>query len=167
MHDLPLKYSHYDVVFQEVPSEISLAIEITGCPHRCTNCHSKFLWDYTGRLLSQDFDSLLNKYSGLITCVCFMGGDQNLSELYDLCQTARKNNLKTCLYTGLTLDSYLSKAANTLGPQMFSFLNYLKVGPYIQELGGLNSKTTNQRFYKLDKYPCTDITEQFQKEHIK
>ena len=29
------------------------------------------------------------------------------------------------------------------------YLSYLKVGPYIEELGGLNSPTTNQRFLDL------------------
>ena len=28
-----------------------------------------------------DLDKLIEKYKGLITCVCFMGGDQNIHEV--------------------------------------------------------------------------------------
>ena len=39
----------------------------------------------------------------------------------------------------------------------------IKLGPYIEELGPLNSKTTNQRFYKIEKNKLVDITNLFWK----
>ena len=39
----------------------------------------------------------------------------------------------------------------------------IKLGPYIEELGPLNSKTTNQRFYKVNEKELIDITNLFWK----
>ena len=39
----------------------------------------------------------------------------------------------------------------------------IKLGPYIEELGPLNSKTTNQRFYKIEEGKLVDITNLFWK----
>lgn len=146
MPDLkPLLYSHYDVTFQEVPNEVSLVFEITGCPHKCNGCHSQFLWDYYGRPLLNDLDSVIQKYSGMISCVCFMGGDQNAQELHLLCQKVHQYKLKTCIYSGLTFSEFL---------ELFKYsadcIDYLKVGPYIQNFGGLNESTTNQSFWKVE-----------------
>ena len=79
-----LKYTHYDIVFQEVPNEITLVFNISGCPHKCEGCHSQYLWDYIGNYVTDDMEEIIKKYNNLITCVCFMGGDQNLNELTEL-----------------------------------------------------------------------------------
>ena len=34
---------------------------------------------------------------------------------------------------------------------MYKEFDYVKVGPYIEECGPLNKRTTNQRLYKCDK----------------
>ena len=39
-----LKYVNCDIVFQEVPNEVALAINISGCPCHCPGCHSPYLW---------------------------------------------------------------------------------------------------------------------------
>ena len=87
-----LKYINYDIVFQEVPNEISLVFNISGCPHKCEGCHSKYLWEYTGNLI-----------------------------------------------------------------------DYLKIGPYVKSLGGLDSCETNQKMYKIYGNDMTDITYLFRK----
>ena len=72
-----MKYVDAKVVFQEIPDEITLAISISGCTIHCAGCHSKYLWDDVGELLTIDsLKQLIEKNSG-ITCVCFMGGDSN------------------------------------------------------------------------------------------
>ena len=71
-----LKYLNTDIVFQEVPDETSLAINITGCPCRCPGCHSPYLWADTGIVLNAEaIDCLMAEHGAGITCVCFMGGD--------------------------------------------------------------------------------------------
>ena len=137
-----LKYVGYSIVMQEVPNEISLAINISGCPYRCKGCHSQYLWEYIGSYLADDIDELLNKYDGLISCVCFMGGDQNEEDLIFCLDKIKDKSLKTCLYTG-------NDSINNLSNQLLKRLDYLKIGRYIEELGGLNCKTTNQKMYNL------------------
>lgn len=149
-----LRYSHYDIVMQEVPNETTLAIDITGCPYRCPGCHSPFLWDYFGNVLKDKIEELISKYKDYITCVCFMGGDQNMEDLISLCEIVKSYHIKTCLYTGCNNRHKFDS--------MLKYLDYLKIGPYIEECGGLDKKTTNQVFYKVVDNELVDITYKFQ-----
>lgn len=122
---------------QEVPDEISLVINVSGCPHKCEGCHSKYLWEYKGNYVSEDLPLLIDKYDGYITCICLMGGDQNTTELKNICDYIHKRGYKFCLYTGL----------NTF-PNYNIDYDYIKIGRYIKELGGLGNPQTNQHMYK-------------------
>lgn len=151
-----LKYTHYDIVFQEVPNEVSLVFNISGCPHKCEGCHSKYLWNDVGNYISNDIDDIINKYKDMITCVCFMGGDQNTQELFALLFGVKHfHNLKTCVYSGCDDINKFNDA--------MSEIDYLKIGRYIEELGGLDSVNTNQKFYKIKNGELKDITSVFQK----
>ena len=154
-----LKYLGYSIVCQEIPDEVTLAINVSGCPHKCEGCHSKYLWEYEGRYVSDDLDTLLKKYQGLITCVCFMGGDQNQNELVELLTQVHQYKLKAALYTGV--DSLQNLNIRVLGN-----LDYCKIGHYDDVKGGLNKKTTNQTMYmwnwKTNKWD--NITYRFWKE---
>jgi anaerobic ribonucleoside-triphosphate reductase activating protein len=153
-----LKYLGYSIVFQEVPDEVTLAINISGCPHKCEGCHSKYLWEYEGNYISDDLESLIEKYKGLITCVCFMGGDQNQQELLELLIKVHQYKLKTALYTGADFLSCLSI-------RILGNLDYCKIGHYDQIHGGLNNTNTNQRMLKWNwnTNRWDDITYKFQK----
>ena len=158
MQNKPLLYESYSVVFQEVPDEISLCIWVTGCDKHCPGCHSEYLWEYQGLPLYKAFKEIVEKYRGLITCVCFMGGDQNISELTDMLRYTKSLGLKTCLYTGADHSEHLQP--------ILPLLDYVKTGHYDQERGGLASKKTNQTFFKKieDQYgdhEWVDITYRF------
>lgn len=166
----PLMYKGYSVVFQEVPGEVSLAINISGCQHRCPDCHSKYLWsDGGGALLLTDLEYVLNKYNGLITCVCLMGGDHNWRELLEALRKIKRKSLKTCLYTGYDLEDLERQDDFSL---LIKHLDFLKTGRYISECGNLSTPTTNQRFYEIlsyedtnkleERYELKDITYKFQ-----
>lgn len=146
-----LKYLGYSIVFQEVPDEVSLAINISGCPYKCEGCHSKYLWEYNGNYISEDIDNLIKKYSGLITCVCFMGGDQNIIELNQLIHKIQDKGYKCCLYTG----------KDKIPVNLTKSIDYIKIGRYISELGGLDSTKTNQKMYKRNSDTFVDITDTF------
>ena len=157
LNKLPLKYQGYTIVLQEVPDEISLAFNVSGCTHKCPDCHSKYLWEYKGHYLREDLQRVLSLNKEYISCVCFMGGDQNLEELYDLCKEVKNEGLKVCVYSGADDMEIFSNFICD------SVIDYLKIGSYKQEFGGLNSVNTNQRMYKIVDSQISDITEQFQK----
>ena len=151
-----LKYLNTQVTFSEVPDEITLCINITGCKIGCKNCHSPYLAEDIGNILNlQALTSLIDSNSG-ITCVCIMGGDANPSKVDDIAQDIKEYypKLKVAWYSG---KQELSKDIN------LEFFDFIKLGPYIEELGPLNSKTTNQRFYKIENNKLIDITYKFQK----
>jgi anaerobic ribonucleoside-triphosphate reductase activating protein len=135
------KYYNAMVVFEEIPDEITLAINITNCPCKCPGCHSKFLWNDIGtELTTEELDKLIEKNDG-ITTVCFMGGDANPDKICELAEYIRKNkNLKIGWYSGR--DEYY-KNIN------FNWFDYIKLGHYDEKFGPLNKKTTNQRLFKL------------------
>ena len=149
-----LKYYNYDVVFQEVPDEVSLAINLTNCPNRCPDCHSKHLWEDIGEELSEDETSrLVDIYRGDITCVLIMGGDASKNEVEALAHYIKHSlNLKVAWYSG-----------RYEKPQNIGDFDYLKFGPYLEEKGGLKSADTNQRFYKVVDGKLIDQTERFRK----
>ena len=85
-----LKYLNTQVTFSEVPDEITLCINITGCKIGCKNCHSPYLAEDIGESLDlQHLTNLIDSNKG-ITCVCIMGGDANPSEVDDIAQDIKE-----------------------------------------------------------------------------
>ena len=156
-----IKYISEDtsVTFAEIPDEICLCINLSLCPHRCPGCHSSYLQTDCGNELTTDvLDDLIKKNQG-ITCVLFLGGDNDKSTLTGLAKHISNNyDLLVGWYSGeseLDLSEY------------GKYFDYIKVGPYIKELGPLNSPTTNQRLYFIKKengnVNIEDITSSFWK----
>lgn len=144
-----LRYANTQVVFTEVPNEISLAINITGCTIHCKGCHSQWLWSNKGKELTKDeLIHLIEKNKG-ITTVLFMGGDDFTKALATLANEVkyRYPNLKIAWYSGRhDLDDSSVKELET-------YLDYIKIGPYIKQFGGLDNPKTNQKFYRIDRVP--------------
>ena len=68
-----IKYYNTEVVFEEIPDEVTLAVNITNCQFRCPGCHSAYLREDIGHELNfKAIDELIEKNDG-ITCFCFMG----------------------------------------------------------------------------------------------
>ncbi|MEA5006777.1 hypothetical protein SDC9_180982 [bioreactor metagenome] len=151
-----LKYYNYDILFQEVPDEVTLAVNITGCPNCCPGCHSTHLRKDIGAPLTEEvLGSLIKRYGASITCLCFMGGDSDPEEVERLAGFSRS------LQKGLKIAWYSGK--NSL-PEHFLLknFNYIKLGEYLEALGGLKSKRTNQRFYAIgDNCIMKEITGKF------
>lgn len=151
-----LKYVDAKVVFAEVPDEVTLAINISNCPCHCKGCHSPYLAEDIGNVLNlQALTSLIDSNSG-ITCVCIMGGDANPNKVDDIAQDIKEYypKLKVAWYSG---KQELSKDIN------LEFFDFIKLGSYKEEFGPLNSKNTNQRFYKVNGKELIDITNKFWK----
>lgn len=160
-----LKYVDTKVTFSEVPDEISLCIEISNCPCHCIGCHSSYLAEDIGEGLTLDKIYKLIENNEGITCICFMGGDSSPKEI-DMFARCIKDlyDIKVAWYSGR---QELSKDIN------LKWFDFVKLGPYIEELGPLNSKTTNQKFYQVivsyyedgtSRYELIDITYKFRRE---
>ena len=156
-----LKVASYDIVFQEIPGEVTLALNLSNCPCHCPGCHSPHLAEDIGEPLDEELlDGLIARYKGLITCVAFMGGDAEPEEVARL--AAHVKGVKTAWYSGrqYTPDS-LSTLINPNTPSTPIPFDFVKFGPYIESLGGLKSPTTNQRLYKRVGESWEDITSVF------
>lgn len=152
------KYYNFDVVFAEIPDEVTLAINITACPNHCPGCHSPHLMLDEGTVLdAAELRALLDRYGSAVTCVCFMGGDGAPDEIEALAGEVR-------LYShSLRVGWYSGRAELPEGISVLSF-DYIKLGGYVEALGPLNKPTTNQRLYKvLPDGQLLDMTERFWK----
>lgn len=153
-----IKYIKEDtmVVFSEIPTEISLAINISNCQNNCIGCHSPYLRKDVGEILNIDvIDELIEKNKG-VTCFLFMGEGNDIGALTELSRHVReKHKIDTALYSG----------KQKIEQYMVDNFDYIKIGPYMEEFGPLNKKTTNQRLYKIIKpdNKIDDITYMFWK----
>ena len=86
-----------------------------------------------------------------------MGGDSDPECVVSLASYIHSKyaSLKVAWYSGrIRIPSSINKAV----------FDYIKVGPYIEHLGGLKEKTTNQRLYKKNAdNSFSDITSLFWK----
>lgn len=147
-----IKFLNTDIVFREIPSEVSLAFNITNCTHKCIGCHSPDLRKDIGTELN---DSVLIRHIKInngITCVLFLGG------LYkDIISLVKKVSnifpeIKWAWYTG---DNYIDMTDLSL--------DYIKTGEYIEDLGPINIKGSNQKLYKKIDHEYVDVTSLLQK----
>ena len=151
-----LKYLNTQVTFAEVPDEITLCINITGCKNGCKNCHSSYLAQDIGTELTfNEVRKLIKKNSG-ISCIALMGGDAKPDKINTLASFIINHygSIKVAWYSGR------QELNNNIDLCNF---DYIKLGPYKEEFGPLNSRTTNQRFYKVNGKELVDITNKFWK----
>ena len=151
-----LKYVNTGIVFQEIPDEVTLAINISNCPCHCPGCHSHYLWEDIGLPLNTEaIDSFVEKYGTDITCFSFMGGDNDPKGVNILAQYIHEEHpqFNVAWYSGKTV---ISSVVNKKD------FDYIKVGPFIKHLGPLKSPKTNQHLYRItEEGSLEDITSRF------
>lgn len=142
-----------EILFQELPDNISLSFSIAGCGNKCKGCHSPHLQDRNNgeELTEEKFREYLEYYKGYITSVIFFGGELFKEDLIPLLKIAKSYNLKTCLYSGF----------EKIEGEIEENLDFLKTGSYREELGGIDNPKTNQKMVNLKTNE--DITYKFQK----
>ena len=138
------------IVFEEVPDEVTLAIEITNCPGMCEGCHSPWLREDIGEELTvEKLNELIDKNKG-ITCICFMGEGKDPEALKRLAFGIHLRSdypYKVALYSG----------RDFVEDEYDQYFDYLKIGAYRKEFGPLNKETTNQRLYEVERISGTDF----------
>lgn len=191
-----LKYVDTKVTFAEIPNEITLCINLSNCPCHCINCHSQYLAEDIGEILTFSRIQKLLKDNEGVTAICFMGGDNDpklinhyaklIKELHaEEVETTVKVNSMMQLKSNITVSPVDSipimihtppniKVGWYSGRQELAKeininnFDYIKLGPYLEEYGPLNCRTTNQKFYKvvhtsMGKSKLYDITYKFWK----
>lgn len=156
----------------EVPDKIAVYFEIGNCIQNCKGCHSKHLqYDKCeGMTLNQMLSYTETQIKKGANCIVLMGGTTNnipYSQLATIINELSRH-APLCLYSGSDDDELHNKL------WLDCDLTWLKTGAYKEELGGLASPATNQRFYvreyittlypepRIDAYRA-DITYKFRK----
>jgi anaerobic ribonucleoside-triphosphate reductase activating protein len=138
-----------DIVLEEIPDRVTLAVEITNCQGSCPGCHSPFLRKDIGEELTEKaLDAMLDDNFG-VNCLLFLGEGNDRDALLRLAAYIRASRpgLELALYSGRT----------SVEKEITEMFDYVKIGPYIAERGPLNERTTNQRLY----HRGVDITSRF------
>lgn len=153
---LMLRYIEFGITHMEVPSETTLCIYLSGCPHRCKDCHYPELQQAdSGEVLSESFEMILDLYHEFTTCVCFMGeGDGSATskaEMLRYVNNCHERGYKCCLYSG----------RDTIIEEWMQKFDYVKLGSYQAECGPLTSVTTNQKMLMKTQGKYEDITNRF------
>ena len=143
------------VVIEEIPDRVTLAVDISNCQGNCVGCHSPFLKSDVGLELTESvIDSLVADNFG-VDCFLFLGEGNDQESLLRLASHVRLKGLAVALYSGRV----------SVEDGIYDAFDYVKVGPYIESFGPLNSRTTNQCLYKVSHdasgYSLTDITSRF------
>ena len=153
-----LKYANHDIVFQEFPDEVTLAVNLSCCPNGCPGCHSAWLQGDVGEVLTEErLWALAESYRGEVTCVALMGGDNDPETVMHLLRSLRRRSggaLRTGCDRGGAVLPARSDPTST---------DYVKAGPCRADLGPLSQRTTNQRLYRISRHDhsLTDITHRF------
>ena len=127
------------VVMEEIPDRVTLAVEISHCRGNCPGCHSPFLKEDIGEELTPErIDALVADNFG-VDCFLFLGEGRDPEALRDLAVYVRALGLKAAVYSG----------RREVDDMLWENFDYVKVGPYVEELGPLNKPTTNQRLYRV------------------
>lgn len=153
-----MKYVNTGIVFQEIPDEVTLSINISSCPVHCPACHSKYLWEDIGEpLTALSLGQLLGEYGDDITCVAFMGGDGSPADVNRLAAWVRQH------YPALRVAWYSGRGVLAPDIDRANF-DFIKLGPYVESRGPINRDTTNQRMFRVGRGGALiDITKKFWK----
>lgn len=137
-------------------SGLRVVLWVSGCEHKCYNCHNKITWDINNGLIFDDsakkeiFDQLEKSY---IKGITFSGGDplhkQNRDEIFSLIKEI-KNKFPTkdiWLYTGYTWEEI-----NDLS--VIEYIDVIVDGKYVEELSNEELEwrgSANQRVIDVKK----------------
>lgn len=148
-----IKFTRTQIVFQEVPDEISYAFVLSCCPGMCDGCHSSELRQSLGTELTTDvISSSVASQARFITCVLFLGGDNDPQGLAELVRYTKNLGFRTAVYSGMYNNSILWNLQE---------LDYLKLGPWVAKKGPLGSSKGNQVMYFRDGNSLIDVTYKF------
>lgn len=144
---------HY--VTLNVCPDIAVAYEFGGCTKRCKGCHSEHLHKEVENPLEISYviEHAKTRIASGVKVIALMGIDTSsmfpVEHQVRLCEELSKI-APLCIYSGnKEIDSRLLEVPN---------IKYCKTGEYIEELGGMEQLTSNQRLYQFIDNNIIDIT---------
>ena len=136
------------ITLNEVPDKVAFYVELGECTQHCAGCHSPHLWEPVAHKttledLQAQADEAIDKGANAIV---LMGGTTNGLSMDDLIKVIDGLEViaQTCLYSGIDdmeVNRYIAE---------HSHLTWIKTGSYKDELGGITSPTSNQRFFRKE-----------------
>jgi anaerobic ribonucleoside-triphosphate reductase activating protein len=138
----------------------NLVVFTQGCSIRCPGCHNPETWESNGGYEASVAD-ILSKVTECTTGLTVSGGeptDQAL-EVLQLLRKAKQMGLNTTMYTGLTMEQFIDKHYNEI---ILDELDYIKVGPYVDELRCTSkgmTGSTNQKLYAVKEVDGSVVLE--------
>ena len=166
------------ITLNEVPDHIAFYVELGECTQHCKGCHSPHLW--CALESKTDLEDLLALAQDAVDkgakAIVLMGGTTNGLSRDDIITIINTLDwvAPVCLYSGSDDEDVNMDIA------YHSNLMWIKTGSYKEELGGLQSPKTNQRFYRKEWKYCVkncevvshssflvDCTEVFQHDAVK
>ena len=90
-----LKYLNGIFTNKTIPSEKTLSVRLSA--------------DDNGQPLLNHIGTIIDEYKRHITCICFIGGENDQRELSECCKIIHKHGLKTALKTSLTEVSQVNR----------------------------------------------------------
>lgn len=110
--------------------KVSINLYFQGCDRKCKGCHNPEFWDINGgQLMDLEFlIKLLEELKPYHDALVFLGGEPLLQKdaLEVLAEWGRFLGYELWLFTSYELDD--------LSPSLINLFDYLKCGPYIEEL---------------------------------
>lgn len=135
------------ITLTEIPNRISVFFEIGNCTCHCDGCHSPELWDTNhtrpNMTVQEMIDYVHEQYKLGANAVVIMGGWNNEGvsrTALELLLLDLSSMFQVGIYVG---DDYLGVL-----PRLP--IKWIKAGRYERDKGGLDSPTTNQRFYEFN-----------------
>jgi anaerobic ribonucleoside-triphosphate reductase activating protein len=147
-----LKYPvvNTDITFNELPDKMAYAIELGACKQHCVGCHSPELQEEDAPLTSllDVLEEAQDAIDAGANAIVVMGGTNNkhiTAESLISLLSALSDIAPVGIYSG-SEDEERDKMIALEG-----HCTWLKTGPYVEALGGLESPRTNQRFYYISQ----------------
>lgn len=137
------------ITLTEIPDHLTVFFEIGGCKCKCKGCHSPHLntpicKDLYTSIVDMRTYAESQKAKGA-TAIVLMGGTNNYGVTIEKLIGAIKELSKVLpvgVYSGLPCGASASFVLKDIEE-----LQWLKIGDYKEDLGGLDSPTTNQKFF--------------------
>lgn len=147
-----LKYPvvNTDITCNELPDKMAYALELGACKQHCVGCHSPELQEEDVSLTSllDILEEAQDAIDAGANAIVVMGGTNN-NHITDESLIALLRDLAFIAPTGLYSGSDDEEHDKMIAVE--GHCTWLKTGPYVEALGGLESPRTNQRFYYISQ----------------